>query len=343
MHSCAVAEAKLTQSLYPPDALEPQVDIRAPAVQALHGHAPAKVLGVGPAQRQPIPQPGDRAPAVAGVGDDVQRVDAGAAGAYTAAAAVAAPAATARQVVVLGHGRERVRPYVGQDLRADTAAAVADADGHAGGVVVEGPYGVAAGGVPRRGRRRGLVVARGGLRGDGDDDGLPSHVALDGGAEGVLEQLRDDVLEVVGDEGEGGVRVAVDLPARADAVLELADVGDELAARVDDARGPQVGVDDADEGGVVGAGRRRGARVEVRLGREVKRDVLLGNEPGADARAQVLVQEAGDLGRANVPPALEEALRQDGDGVGVGVDQLGQDFSEADLILERGEGVLALG
>lgn len=148
---------------------------------------------------------------------------------------------------------------------------------------------------------------------------------------------------MVGDEGECGVRVAVDLPARADAVLELADVGDELAARVDDARGPQVRVDDADEGGVVGAGRGRGARVKVRLGREVERDVLLGDEPGADARAQVLVQEARDLCGAYVPPALEEALRQDGDGVGVGVDQLGQDLGEADLILERGEGVLAVG
>ena len=90
------------------------------------------------------------------------------------------------------------------------------------------------------------------------------HAILDGGAEGVLEQLGDDVLEVHGDEGEGGVWVAVDAPAGPHAVPELADVGDEAAAGVDDVGRAQGGVDDADVGGVLRAGGGAGARVEVR-------------------------------------------------------------------------------
>lgn len=78
----------------------------------------------------------------------------------------------------------------------------------------------------------------------------------------------------------------------------------------------------------------------MRLGAEVQGDVLLGDEARADARAQVLVEEACDLGGGDVAAALEEALGEDGNGVCVGLDELGEDFGEADLVLEGGEGVL---
>lgn len=150
-----------------------------------------------------------------------------------------------------------------------------------------------------------------GLGSDGDDDGLPGPV-LDGGAEGVLEHLGDDVLEMHGDGGEGGVGLAVDDDRGSGAVAELADVGDEAGAAVDYGGGLEGGVDDADEGGVLGAGGRAGLRVEVRLAAEVEGDVLLRDEAGADAGAQVLVEEGGDLGRGDVPPAFEEPASEDG-------------------------------
>src|ERR1700761_5259597 len=51
-------------------ALQPQVDVGAPAVEALDGDAAAKVLGIGAAQGQAVAQAGDGAAAAAGGGDD---------------------------------------------------------------------------------------------------------------------------------------------------------------------------------------------------------------------------------------------------------------------------------
>lgn len=71
--------------------------------------------------------------------------------------------------------------------------------------------------------------------------------------------------------------------------------------------------------------------------------MLLGDQPRTDAHAEVLVQEAGDLGRGDVAAALEEALGQDGDRIGVRVDELGEDLGEANLVFEGGEGVARAG
>lgn len=67
-------------------------------------------------------------------------------------------------------------------------------------------------------------------------------------------------------------------------------------------------------------------------------NMLLGDEASADAGAEVLVKEAGDLLRRDVATALEEALGKDGDSVGVGGDELGEDVCKADLVVRSGDG-----
>jgi hypothetical protein len=66
----------------------------------------------------------------------------------------------------------------------------------------------------------------------------------------------------------------------------------------------------------------------------VERDVLLGHEACANACAEVLVQEAGHFGGVNVFSAFEETTGEDGYGVGVGLDEVGEDIGEADLIFK---------
>jgi hypothetical protein len=94
---------------------------------------------------------------------------------------------------------------------------------------------------------------------------------------------------------------------------------------------------------VLGTRGRAGGRVKVRLAAEVQGDVLLGDEAGADTGAQVLVEEAGDVGGVDVAAALEEALGEDGDGVGVGGDKLGEDLGEADLVVGGCDGAALAG
>ncbi len=98
---------------------------------------------------------------------------------------------------------------------------------------------------------------------------------LDGGAEGVFEELGEDVFEVGGDVGEAGVGLAVDDDGGADAVLELADLRDEGFAVAEDLGGAEGRVDDADGGGggvvVVVVGDAVGVRGEV------QGDVLFGD------------------------------------------------------------------
>lgn len=328
--SICIVSRQLTASLRVnlADALEAQVDVCAPAVEALQGDAAAKVLGVGAAQRQSVAQAGNGAAAAAGGGNGREAVAARGAGV----------------LLVVGKGGEGVGPYVGEDVGGYAAAAVADADGDAGGVVVEGQDGAAAeaaglvlgGGDAGDGAVR--LVLEGGLGGNGDDDGL-ARLALDGGAKGVFEQLGDNVLEVHGDKSEGGVvGLAIDDELGADAVAQLANVGDEAGAGLDSEGGAEGRVDDANVRGVVRARGRAGVGVKVLLAAKVQGNVLLGDEAGADAGAQVAVEKGGDLGRGDVAAALEEALGEDGDGVGVGGDELGEDVGEAHLVVGRGNG-----
>lgn len=329
---------RLLVSTYVANAFESKIDIGAPAVQALDGNATAEVLGVGSAQGQAVAQSGQGAASYACGGDGGQ--------------AVGAVAVRVREVVVVGEGGEGVGPDVGQDIGGDAATAVADADGDARGIVVEGLDVVRVEPATRVVllllpllflllQLLLLLVIEGRLGGNGDDDGL-AGAALDGGAEGVLEELGDDVFEVHGHEGEGGVGLAVNVEHGTGAVAELADVGDEAGAGLDGLGRAEGGVDNADVGWVIGARRRARVRVEVRLAAVVESDVLLGDEPGSDPGPQVAVKEARHLLRGDVSAALEEALCQDGDGVGMCGDELGEDLREADLVLGRCYG-LAVG
>lgn len=72
----------------------------------------------------------------------------------------------------------------------------------------------------------------------------------------------------------------------------------------------------------------------MRLGGEVQSDVLLGNQAGAYSRAQVFVEELCHLVWADVFPRFEEATCEDGNGVGVRLDQIGHDTCELYLLLE---------
>ena len=152
----------------------------------------------------------------------------------------------------------------------------------------------------------------------------------------------------VGDLGGG---LAGDTHAGADAVFQLADVADGRFAVADYGCGAEGRVDDADVGGgwwvvcglrgcLRGAWRVRGGggRSGVRLAGEVEGDVLFCDEAGADAGAEVLVEELGDFEGGDVFSGFEEAAGQDRDGVGVGLDQVGHYFGELDLVGEVGDG-----
>lgn len=312
-----------------PNALEAEVHVRPPPVETLHVDASAEILRVRPAQGQSVSQTGYGAQAAVGRRDGVEAVH----------------AARPRHLVVLREGGEGVGPYARQHLGRDAAAAIPYADSDAGGVVVQRHDGLALELPAVRARRLDLgdvAGPQGGLRGDGDDDGLLGLV-LHRRAEGILEHLGDDVLEVHGHAGKHGVGLAIDYAPRPNAVAQLAYVGHEAGARLDHDGRLEGGVYDAYEGRVLGARRGAGLGVEVRLGAVVQGDVLLGDEPSADPGAQVLVEEARHLGGVDVPPALEEAAGEDGYGVGVRGDELSERLGEADLVLERGDERVAPG
>ena len=79
-------------------------------------------------------------------------------------------------------------------------------------------------------------------------DWFALFAAFDRGSEGVFEELGEDVFEVGGDVGEAGVGLAVDDDGGADAVFQLADLGDEGFALADCFGGAEGGVDYADRG-----------------------------------------------------------------------------------------------
>lgn len=94
-------------------------------------------------------------------------------------------------------------------------------------------------------RRRGRWVRRGCYC---DFNRVAFLAAFDRGSERILEELREDVLEVCGYMGESGVWLAVDDDRGAYAVLQLTDFRDEGFALADDFGGAKRCVDYADGG-----------------------------------------------------------------------------------------------
>lgn len=151
---------------------------------------------------------------------------------------------------------------------------------------------------------------------DRDYDWFALVAAFDGGSEGVLEQLSEDVFEVGWYMRDCRVWLAVDDEGGPHAVFQFADLRDEGLAVPDDFGGADGRVDDADGG--------RGTFllvfvvvvvVVVGLAGEVEGDVLLGDQAGPDAGAEMLVEESGHLGGADVFSAFEKAAGEDRDGV----------------------------
>lgn len=186
------------------------------------------MLRVRPTERQPVPQPRQAAGlgAARRAGYGVQCVD--------------VSVAEVEQVFV-AKGREAVGPDVGQVGGGDAAAVVADADRDAGERAVRWRRGwrIEAYGVRQRRRR-----VRG--RGDGDLDRFALLAVFDGGAEGVFEELGEDVCEVGGHVGEAGVGLAVYEDGGAHAVFQLAYLRDEGFAVADCFGGAERRVDYAD-------------------------------------------------------------------------------------------------
>ena len=181
-----------------------------------------------------------------------------------------------------------------QNVRPNTTAAVTNPNSYPGSIIIQRLDGISAENTPgfRRETQPDMrlippEVRR--LRGDSDDYRLAVHPILHRGAEGILEQLGDDVLKVHRDKGEGGVRRAVNDPLGTDSVVELADIGHEATAAVDGGCRTQGRVNYADVVGVLGTGCRAGARVEMGRAAEVEGDVLFGYETGADPSSEVLV------------------------------------------------------
>ena len=77
---------------------------------------------------------------------------------------------------------------------------------------------------------------------------------FDGGAEGVLEELGEDVLKVGRHMGKGSVRLTVYDQRWADAVFQLTDLGDKGFAITNDLGGTERSINDADVAGVVRMG-----------------------------------------------------------------------------------------
>lgn len=72
----------------------------------------------------------------------------------------------------------------------------------------------------------------------------------------------------------------------------------------------------------------------------VKGDVLLGNQAGSYACAEVGVEETRDLCRRDVAAALKEALGQDGDSILMGSHELGEHRGELNLVVDVGYGAM---
>ena len=179
------------------------------------------------------------------------------------------------------------------------------------------------------------VEGLGGRRGgDCHFDWFALFAVFDRGAEGVFEELGEDVFEVGGHVGEAGVGLAVDGDGGADAVFELADLRDEGLAVPDYFGGPERCVYHADggRGPLLGVGV---VAVAVRLRGQVQRDVLFGDQPRPDPGPQVLVQKPRHVPRTDVFPTLEEPPRQDRYGVRVRLHEVGHDLCELDFLVQR--------
>lgn len=140
-----------------------------------------------------------------------------------------------------------------------------------------------------------------------------------------------------GNVREADLGVAVDAELRAHAVAQLADVTDEGGAALDDVCGLQGRVDRADVGVAAAVVVDGGVVCYAAGGRgEVEGDVLFGHEAGADAGAEVVVEELCCLCGGDVAAALEEAAGEGGDCVCVCLDNFDEHFREGHLL---GEGV----
>lgn len=71
--------------------------------------------------------------------------------------------------------------------------------------------------------------------------------------------------------------------------------------------------------------------------------MLLRDEARAYTGAQMLVKKARHSSRMDVLPTLEEAPGEDGDGVGVGLDEPGHEIDESVFILRCGDLALCEG
>jgi hypothetical protein len=112
---------------------------------------------------------------------------------------------------------------------------------------------------------------------------------FDGGAESVLQQLGNDVLEVHRHEGKCGFGLAVNKELGADAISQLTNVGNKASARLNDVCGLENGIYDANVR-VLFKCRVLG---RVRLAAKVQGNMLLGDETGADTSAKMLIQKSG--------------------------------------------------
>lgn len=239
-------------SLDLPNTLQPQVDIRTPAVQTLYRNAAAEVFSIRPTERQPVTQSCDGAGAPVRRRDDAQRVVA---------------AAVAREIIFLVERGEAVTPDIRQHFRGNTAAAVPNTDRHAWRVIVKWLDSIDLESTLVLGRwvqSHSWRPSIRWLRRDGNDYGLAVLAVLYSSTEGVFEQLRRNVLEMHGHKGEGSVGLAIDDPMRTHAILKLADVSHEASARIDNGGWREGRVDDTDVARMFNARSRASGRVEVR-------------------------------------------------------------------------------
>ncbi len=149
-----------------------------------------------------------------------------------------------------------------------------------------------------------------------------------------------------GDMRDGLLRLANHANRRPHAILQLADLANHGLAIADDVCGFEARVYDADVGALfhlkvmLGCG---GVEGIVRLAADVQRDVLLSYQTRADAGAEVLVQKSGDFERGDVFAGFEEAAGEDGDGVVVGLDEVGHNGREGDLVFESFDAARGVG
>jgi len=126
--------------------------------------------------------------------------------------------------------------------------------------------------------------------------------------------------------------LAVDDYGRPNAVLELADLANDIGAVVDYPRWLQSGVNNTNVPWIIV---HIVHDLAVRLARKVQRQVLLRDQSRAYPRPKMLVQEARHILWTNVFPSLQEASCQYTNSIRVRLHKICHDFCKPDLLLER--------